>query len=126
MEHVSEVEVEFEAASEGAIFELALAAFAELIGGDEEGEPASHEIELTAADRGLLLADWLSELVFLAEVTRFCPERVTCLELADSQLRATVAGHRGLPRHLVKAVTLNRLALEQAGGVWRGRVVLDV
>ena len=125
-EHVGEVEVELEASSERGIFESALAAFAELVGADAAGEPASHELELTASDRALLLVDWLNELVFLAETARFVPERVDSFELADCRLRATVAGHRGSPRHLVKAVTLSRLALEQEGGMWHGRVVLDV
>lgn len=126
VEHVGEVEVELEAPSEVGIFESTLSAFAELTGAAGEGEPAAHEVELTASDRALLLVDWLSELVFLAEVERFVPEHVTAFELEDGRLRATLAGYRGNPSHLVKAVTLNRLALERKGGAWHGRVVLDV
>jgi SHS2 domain-containing protein len=126
VEHVGEVELELEAPTEAGIFEAALAAFADLVGVDSEGEPASHPVELAASDRTLLLVDWLSELVFLAEVSGFVPERVASLELVDNHLRATVEGHRDHPRHLVKAVTLNRLSLEQQGGLWHGRVVLDV
>jgi SHS2 domain-containing protein len=126
VDHVGEVEVELEAASESEVFEAALGAFADLVGVEAGGEPASHEVELAASDRALLLVDWLSELIFLAEVARFVPERIAAFELVDGRLRATLAGHRGQPRHLVKAVTLNRLALAQEGGVWHGRVVLDV
>lgn len=130
VEHVGEVELELEAASEAGVFEAALTAFADLVATGEEAsgaeEPARHEIELEAGDRALLLVDWLSELVFLAEVKRFVPERTSALELVDSRLRATVEGHRGRPRHLVKAVTLNKLRLEQEGGRWNGRLVLDV
>jgi SHS2 domain-containing protein len=125
-EHVGEVEVELEAASEAGIFEAALAAFADLVGTGEGGESVSHVVELAGGDHALLLVDWLSELVFLAEVERFVPERLASFELADGHLRATVAGHRGHPRHLVKAVTLSKLELEQEGGMWHGRVVLDV
>jgi SHS2 domain-containing protein len=126
VEHVGEVELELEAPTAAGIFEAALAAFADLVGMDSEGEPASHAVELAAHDRALLLIDWLSELIFLAEVTAFVPERVASLELDDNHLRATVEGHHDRPRHLVKAVTLNKLALEERGGVWHGRVVLDV
>jgi SHS2 domain-containing protein len=126
VEHVGEVEVELEAITEAGIFEAALAAFADLLEADSAGEPASHDIELAERDRSLLLVDWLSELVFLAEVERFVPERVASFELADGRLRATVQGHRDHPRHLVKAVTLNKIALEQEGGRWHGRVILDV
>jgi protein archease len=126
VEHVGEVEVELDATSEAGLFEAALVALADLLDADSAGEPASHELELATHDRALLLVDWLSELVFLAEVVGFVPERVASFELADDRLRATVEGHRDHPRHLVKAVTLNKLALEQEGARWHGRVVLDV
>jgi SHS2 domain-containing protein len=126
VEHGGEVELELEAASEAGVFEAALGAFAELVASGEEGAGVRHEIELAGADRPLLLVDWLNELVFLAEVEGFVPERVAELELAGDRLRATVAGRRGRPRQLVKAVTLNGLELGEAGGLWRGHVVLDV
>lgn len=130
VEHVGEVELELEAASEAGIFEAAVTAFADLVATREEEtgaeESARHEIELEAGDRALLLVDWLSELLFLAEVKRFVPERTSAFELDDSRLRATVEGHRGRPRDLVKAVTLNKLGLEQEGELWHGRLVLDV
>jgi SHS2 domain-containing protein len=126
VEHVGEVELELDAASEAGIFEAALAALADLLEAGSAGEPASHRLELGAGDHALLLVDWLSELVFLAEMEGFVPERVASLELDAGRLRAMVEGHRDRPRHLVKAVTLNKLLLEQEGGQWHGRVVLDV
>jgi SHS2 domain-containing protein len=127
VEHVGEVEVELDAESESGIFEAAAAALADLLDHDSPGEFASHDVELEGHDHALLLVDWLTELVFLAEVAGFVPDRVTSLELADSRIRATLDGHRSdHPRHLVKAVTLNKLVLEQKGGTWHGRVVLDV
>jgi len=126
VEHTGEVELELEATSEAGIFEAALVAFAELVAVHSRGEPASHDVELAASDRALLLVDWMSELIFLAEVAGFVPERLTSLELADSGLQATIEGHRDHPRHLVKAVTLNKLELGQERGLWHGRVVLDV
>jgi SHS2 domain-containing protein len=59
-------------------------------------------------------------------VEEFVAESVVDLEVAGGRLRATVAGRRGRPRHVVKAVTLNGLSVEQQGGSWDGRVVLDV
>jgi SHS2 domain-containing protein len=126
VEHVGEVEVELDATTEAGVFEAALAALANLVAADSAGDPASHEVELAEADHALLLVDWLTELVFLAEVAGFVPERVASFELAGGRLRATVEGRRDRPRHLVKAVTLSKLALEQEGGRWHGRVVLDV
>ena len=125
-EHGGEVELELESADEAGIFAAALAAFAELVSEGNHGDVVEHEVELREDDRALLLADWLNELVFLADVERFVPQRLEAFELAHDRLRATLAGRRGQPRQLVKAVTLNSLEFGREGGVWHGRVVLDV
>jgi SHS2 domain-containing protein len=127
VEHVGELELRLEAASEPEIFGAALAAFAELVRTDGEGDPASHEVELTAGEHALLLVDWLGELVFLAEVDGFVPDRVTRLDVDASGLHVLVEGRCGTPAHLVKAVTLHGLRFgRDAGGGWQARVVLDV
>lgn len=126
VEHTAELELEIEAPSEAAVFEEALIAFAELAG-DGGDHAVTHELEVEAEESSMLLVEWLNELVYLSEAEQFVPARIASLELADGRLRATVEGHRGEPKHLVKAVTLHRLALWQddtAG--WHARVVLDV
>lgn len=126
VDHTAELELEIEAPSEEAVFAEALAALAELAG-DANGPPVSREIEVAADDRALLLVEWLSELVYLSEIEELVPERIAAMELAEGTLRATVQGHRGQPRHLVKAVTLHGLELDGDDEVgWRARVVLDV
>lgn len=125
VEHTAELELELEASSEAGVFAEALAAFAELVGGGS-GSPVTREVEVEADDHALLLVEWLNELVYLCEVERFVPERVTALELGEHSLRATVEGHAGSPRHYVKGVTLHRLELRRADDGWRARVVLDV
>jgi predicted phosphoribosyltransferase/SHS2 domain-containing protein len=126
LEHGGEVELELEAASEGGVFEAALEALAELVSSGPGGEPAQHVLELPAGDHALLLVDWLNELVFLAEVEQFVPERLVSFELSGEKLRACVAGRRHRPRHLIKAVTLNRLDLRREGATWHAHLVLDV
>lgn len=127
IEHTAELELSIEAETEAAIFEEALAAFKELVANEDRGESKRHEIELDEEGMDELLADWLDELVYLADVDDFVPERVTRLELEGGRLRATVQGHRGKPSALVKAVTRHRLLLEPAGeNGWRARMVLDV
>ena len=125
-EHVSEVELELEGSSQADLYVEALAAFRELVdGATAHGAAFRREIVLPEAECSLLLVDWLNELVFLAEVEGFVPQRVERLELGDG-LRATLAGVRGRPRHLVKAATLHDLELSNRGEVWHARVVLDV
>jgi SHS2 domain-containing protein len=126
VDNTAELELEIEAPSEEAVFADALAAFAEVVG-DASGEPVSREVEIEADDHTLLLVEWLSELVYLAEAEQLVPERVTSLKLEGGSLRATIEGRRGQPRNLVKAVTLHRLELRPDDRVgWRARVVLDV
>jgi SHS2 domain-containing protein len=126
VEHTAELELEIEAPSEEGVFAEALAAFVELVG-DGSGPSVSRDVAVKADDRAMLLVEWLSEFVYLSEVEQFVPERTSSLELAGGRLRATVEGHHGRPRHLVKAVTLHRLDLRPDDKVgWRARVVLDV
>jgi SHS2 domain-containing protein len=126
VEHPAEVELHVEAGSREDVFAEALAAFAELVSRDDGGERAEHEVTVEAQDDATLLAEWLGELVFLAETDDFVPERLELLELDGTRLRAVVAGHRGRPAHLVKAVTYHGLSLARSGDLWRAKVVLDV
>jgi SHS2 domain-containing protein len=138
VEHTAEVEVQITALQEAAVFEDALRALRELIGGEEAvGEAAersaaarqalSREIEVAASDRAALLAAWLDELVFLAETEGLVPDSLQRIELDDERLKATVRAHRGRPRHLVKGVTYNDLRFEgSAGQGFEATVVLDV
>jgi SHS2 domain-containing protein len=125
VEHTSELELEIEAATEGAVFLEALEAFAELVADEQSADSERRELELRG-DRESLLVAWLDELAFLAETEGFVPQQVTEFDLSDGVLRASVSGHRGDPRHLVKAVTLHRLLFAPEGDGWRARVVLDV
>lgn len=125
VEHTAELELELEAPDEAAIFGQALTAVAELIG-DGSGPHLTHEVEVEADEPALLLVEWLSELVYLAETEQFVPERIASLELGYGRLRATVEGHRGEPSQLVKAITLHRLEFRRLDDGWRARVVLDV
>jgi SHS2 domain-containing protein len=126
VEHTSELELEIEAATEPAVFLEALDAFAELVANEKSADSEQRELELRGDDRESLLVAWLDELAFLAETEGFVPERVTEFDLSEGVLRATVCGHMGDLRHLVKAVTLHRLLFTREGNGWRARVVLDV
>lgn len=125
-EHTGEVDLWIEGASEADVFADALAALAELFAEGTHGERERRDISVTAPDRATLLADFLAELLFLAETEDFVPERVAALELEDASLTAAVQGRRGRPRHLVKAVTYHGLEFAKADDVWRAHVVLDV
>ncbi len=127
VEHVGEVELELAGASEAEVFAAAASAFRELVDGSvATRETFRREIVFGPDDAEILLARWLDELVFLAEVEGFVPLHVVKLDLRGGRLRSVVEGVRGRPRHLVKGATLHGLALRRSGGAWHGRVVLDV
>ena len=134
IEHTAEQELQLEGESAEAVMAEAGEALAGLLGEPEQGPPVRREVTATAPDLPALLAEWLNELVYLAD-KGFLTERVVTLSLSvgpgeneshSHQVRATVEGRPGMPRCLVKAVTYHRLQLEQEGVRWRGRVVLDV
>jgi SHS2 domain-containing protein len=125
VQHTGELEIAIEAPTEREVFADALAALVELleIEGDADEDRA---IEATAPDRPALLAAWLEELVFGAEVDAFEPVALRQLELGPHSLKAVVEGHYGEPSPVVKAVTYHRLAFEAADSGYRATVVLDV
>jgi SHS2 domain-containing protein len=125
VDHTAEVELHIEAQSREEVFADALAAFADLVSRDGEGEPAEHDVAVAARDDASLLAAWLEELVFLAETDDFVPESAA-LELTNGHLSARVSGRRAGPAHLVKAVTYHGLEFAQDNDIWRAKVVLDV
>ncbi len=132
-EHASELQLELDSASETDVFLDALAAVAELLGGDEDDEPGEvgvatveHAISLQAPDRARLLAAWLEELAFLAETEGFVPVSATGVRLGDADLKATVHGRVASPRNLIKAATYHRLRFETVDGRWHARAILDV
>lgn len=126
VDHTAEVELEIEAATEREVFADALAALAELLLTGREGEPAARTVRVSAADRATLLAEWLEELVYLAESEGFVGRRLEQLELRERELAARVAGVLDEPPPLVKAVTYHRLLFEASERGYLARVVLDV
>jgi SHS2 domain-containing protein len=128
IEHTSELQLELHALSEVGVFAQALHALRELLCGDEEpsGQRVERTVEAEATDRPALLAEWLAELVFLAETEGLVPLTVRDLVVAEDTVSGVVGGRRGDPPHLVKAVTYHDLELRRERQGWRGNVVLDV
>jgi SHS2 domain-containing protein len=129
IEHTAELQLEIHARSEAAIFRQAVLALRELL--EEDAEPATgarveRPVEAEATDRGALLAEWLAELVFLAETEGLVPDEARDLVVGEDTVTATVVGRTCEPRHLVKAVTYHDLELHRDRDGWRGNVVLDV
>jgi SHS2 domain-containing protein len=128
IEHTAELQLEIHARSEAGIFRQAVEALRELLEDEEpaSGARAERTVEAEATDRGALLAEWLAELVFLAESDGLVPDEVRDLVVGDDTVTGVVAGRLDEPRHLIKAVTYHDLELRRDRDGWRGNVVLDV
>jgi SHS2 domain-containing protein len=128
IEHTAELQLELHARSEAAIFRQAVLALRELLedDGPVTGDRAERSVEVEATDRGALLAEWLAELVFLAETEGIVPDEARDLVVGEDSVTAVVVGRTCAPRHLVKAVTYHDLELHRDRDGWRGNVVLDV
>ena len=127
LDHTSERELWIEDEDPKAILGEAAIALGDLLREHPGGEPVTHRVSVSATDLPTLLAEWLGELVYLAETDGFVPERIVEMDLFDSSVAALVAGQRTTPQTLVKGVTYHRLEFERGEeGTWYARVILDV
>lgn len=128
VDHTSEVELELAGETREEVFREATAALADLLGVERgDGQAAERRVlDVGAADPPALLAVFLEELVYLAEVHGFVALEAEELDVGDGRVLAHLSGRRAESPPLVKAVTYHRLRLEEEASGWAGRVVLDV
>jgi SHS2 domain-containing protein len=129
IDHTSEVRVRLRAPTLATLLAEAGRALAgiQLRG---TGAPAPGEwrpVEVTAADPAGLLADWLNELVYLAETERWVP---TEFELTTAGQGALTGRARGVTLERVsgpvKAATMHGLSVVEVPGGLTAEVILDV
>jgi len=126
--------VEIEGKSLDDLFETAAAALARLM-----VDPATlaitveRRIELEAAERDLLLYDWLSEMIFLKDRDALVFPHAVVHVTGDGPYRLAADVQGGIidpPRTALgadpKAVTFHQFALTPVEGGWRARVVIDI
>jgi SHS2 domain-containing protein len=129
IEHTGEIELFVEAPDLRALLAEAARALAEVMAEDAAGTPDGEveHVELSSRDRASLLADWLNELVYRADVHKRVYADVTIERASDTHLEATMRGRSPhAPRTAVKAATWHRLAVTDVPGGLHGIVVLDV
>jgi SHS2 domain-containing protein len=123
IERGSDIELEIEDESPPAVFREAVVALGDLITEERGGESMTHQVSLGAESLSALLRAWLEELTRLDESDGFVPERVVKLQLADSNLKATVGGQRLEHRSLIESVSAAELICDR-DGVWNAHVRL--
>lgn len=94
---------------------------------------AAQHVSLESPELDLLLVDWLSELLFRFETTRFIVARAT-VEISTTDVHRLGARIEGEPldveRHpvkvLLKAVTYHGLEIKEDAGRWTATVIFDI
>jgi SHS2 domain-containing protein len=129
VDHTSEVRLRLKAGSLGDLLAESGRALAGIqLRDTARPAPGSwRPIEVHSRDRASLLADWLNELIFLAETERWF---ATEFEIAHADERSLRVRARGVTMELapglVKAATLHGLKVEDVAGGLQGEVILDV
>jgi len=127
LEHTAQLELEIEAGSFEELLAEATRAFAELVAPGSRGVPAHRTVEIARDDEKTIVADWLSELVYLAETDSFVPRRLLACERTPDRISVKLAGFLDAPRPLIKAITYDGLELsESSRGLWQAKVTLDI
>src|SRR4051812_50074581 len=106
IEHTAELQLEIHARSEAAIFRQAVLALRELLvedAGPATGERVERPVEAEATDRGALLAEWLAQLLFLAETAGRVPHEARDPLLGGGSGTPLLPGRPRGPRPLRQA-----------------------
>jgi protein archease len=123
--HTAEIELRVVAPTDEGVFADAAEALGRYVELDRNGEPARHELDLEAPDRGALLVAFLEELIFLADTEGFVPDRAE-VHVEQNRLSGVLDGRRTRIDPIMKAATYHGLQFERNGAVWDARVVFDV
>src|SRR5690606_1837502 len=108
--------------------EAARAGDAIMIDDGPAAETARRELVLDPVDAEDRLVQGVNEIIYLAVTERFVGARCR-LDLHNCRLRAELFGQADAADRIageLKSATYHDLLLEQAGGGWRARLVIDV
>jgi SHS2 domain-containing protein len=130
LEHTADIGVRARGATLEEAFEQATLGLAEVQGALAPGPGDPVPVEVSAADPGGLLVDWLNEVLWLHELRRHAAvvavrvERVAADRAAGTVTFATTAPPADGTS--VKAATYHRLRVDRDDGGWLAEVYLDV
>ncbi|HKO85379.1 MAG TPA: archease [Actinomycetota bacterium] len=130
LEHTADIGVRARGATLEEAFEQATLGLAEVQGAPAPGPGDPVPVEVSAADPGGLLVDWLNEVLWLTETRQAALAGVRVERVGDGTARGSVlvsSGGQAPDGTFVKAVTYHRLRVEpDPGGGWLVEVYLDV
>lgn len=134
-DHTGDVGLHLQAPTLDALFHFATEAFCDTVVDAATVEPREQTPLAAAADDvDLLLAEWLSELLYLFEAQKLLPGSAAVRVTGGHggwRVEGVVRGERFDPsRHhlkvLIKAVTYHALDVRQGPGGWAATVIFDI
>jgi SHS2 domain-containing protein len=132
IDHPSDIGLEAYGKDLGQAFEnAALGMFSVMYELSEVRETTSIELEVEAEDKGKLLVDWLSEIIYAIDVKKIIFRRCVVEELSKNDVRAKFYGEpvdlsRHRFYHYIKAATYSQLLVEEKEDGSKIWVIFDI
>jgi len=130
--HTADLGVEVYGANLLELFEhSALALFDLMTNVAKVMEQETCEFSVEAADRELLLREWLGELLYYSISRHFLFKSCQIEQFCEQKLIASASGEPFNPqKHIlkreIKSVTYHELQIRRQGNHWKARFVLDI
>jgi SHS2 domain-containing protein len=131
IDHTADVGVSATGAGLDELFAQAALGMFSIIGDPSQVSATEvREVRAEADDVELLLAGFLSELLYLFEVEHFMVGRVDVQDISETAVRAKAHGEAASQKHRltteIKAVTHHNLAVERQNDGWHASVLFDI
>ena len=114
-----------------AFRQCALGVFHLIVELDQVLPQETREVRASGESQEALLVNWINELLYLHDIEAFLIKHVTLPIFEEGLLLARLEGEPVDPnRHrvgiIVKAATFHDLRIQEVGGVWEVKLILDV
>jgi SHS2 domain-containing protein len=130
LDHTADIGLRVRAGSREALFAAAAWGMVEIVGAaSPHGSGTFVEVNLTAADAGALLVDWLNEVLFLVDARAAYVTDVLVEWAADTSMsgKVGIVKGAGAPRGTeLKAATYHGLSVANDEDRWHATVYFDV
>jgi SHS2 domain-containing protein len=123
VEEAEALELHLEAASLPELLVGATTALGERLRGAGQGEPDRLPVLVESADEAGIVANFLDDLVYLADIESFAADRVERLEIVGAQVRAAVSGRSGPTSPFARGAGYPVVTLSREEADWRAHVV---
>lgn len=127
--HTADLQLIIYGATKEELFEHAVQSMFEVLKPRYSTETLiEYTVQVTSADIELLLADFLSEALYLSDAHTLAFKQAKIISLTNTEVKATLFGSKitGFEVVEIKAVTYHDLQVRHENNHWRAQVVFDI